>query len=103
MRGFTLVEVVVGLVLLEVCVVGVAGLLTLSSRTLREAEALEMLVAEAEGVLDSLRTAPVVAPGAKAIAGGEVAWRPDGDEIELVGVLADGRTALRVRARSRAR
>ncbi|MEQ1857833.1 MAG: prepilin-type N-terminal cleavage/methylation domain-containing protein [Longimicrobiales bacterium] len=53
-RGFTLLEVVVALLVLEVAVVGVVGALVLASSTLTRAEVLERAAAEAEGVLDSL-------------------------------------------------
>jgi len=53
--GFTLIEVVVALVVLEVAVVGVLGSLVLSADIMRHAEAVEYATARAEGVLDSLR------------------------------------------------
>ena len=53
-RGFTLIEVVVALLVLEIAMVGVVGAFALASSTLTRAEILEIQVAAAEGVLDSL-------------------------------------------------
>lgn len=73
--GFTLVEVVVALVVLEICVIGVASMLTLASRTLTRAERLEAAVATAEGVLDSLRTTPAPVDGWRRLdGGGSIVW-----------------------------
>jgi prepilin-type N-terminal cleavage/methylation domain-containing protein len=73
-RGFTLLEVIMALLVLEVAVVGAAGTLTLASRTLGQAERLERAVAQAEGVLDSLRGVSAPTDGAASYAGGEVRW-----------------------------
>lgn len=74
-RGFTLLEVVVALVVLEVAVVGAAGTLMLASRTLARAERLERAVALAEGVLDSLGRVPVPTDSSRGYRGGEVRWQ----------------------------
>ena len=75
--GFTLLEVVVALMVLEVAVVGLVGTLVLASSTLTRAETLERAVATAEGVLDSL--ARTGAPGADSLrsTGWTVAWSVD--------------------------
>ena len=73
-RGFTLIEVVVALVVLEITVVGVAGILQLASSTLERAEELEAAVASAEGVLDSLKQVAPIESGTQSFGGGEVAW-----------------------------
>ena len=102
--GFTLIEVIVSLLLLEVCVIGIAGMLTLSSRTLRRAESLESVVADAEGVLDSLRALRSPGAGAKSTRGGSLTWSIDADgEIALIGATDEGATVMRVQARSSAR
>jgi type II secretory pathway pseudopilin PulG len=62
-RGFTLLEVVVALAILEATVLGVIAGLALSARTTREAELLETAVAVGEGVLDSLAGADSVVSG----------------------------------------
>jgi type II secretory pathway pseudopilin PulG len=74
MRGFTLLEVVVALLLLELAVAGSLGTLTVASRTLAEAEQLERAVTEVEGVLDSLAGEPDAATGARPTPGGEIEW-----------------------------
>ena len=82
-RGFTLIEVVVALVVLEIAFVGVAGVLRLASSTLARAEALETAVAVAEGVLDSLKQADVVEAGERGFGGGDVVWIV-GDHREVI-------------------
>lgn len=76
-RGFTLLEVVVALLVLEVAVVGVVGALVLASSTLARAEAVEHQVAVTEGLLDSL--ARSAAAGADSVRNplGRVSWVVD--------------------------
>ncbi len=74
-RGFTLLEVVVSLTVLEVAVVGAAGTLTVAARTLGRAERLERAVASAEGVLDSLRRVPARVSASLGYRGGDVRWQ----------------------------
>jgi len=76
-RGFTLLEVVVALVLLEVAVLAAVGTLAVASRTLAEAEHLERAVVEAEGALDSLAGVPGATSGSRTFTGGEVDWSID--------------------------
>jgi len=96
-QGFTLLEVVVALLLLEVGVIGALGMLTLSSRALGRAERLERAVAEAEGVLDSLAGSIPSDDGARAYDGGELRWSLlSGGEIHLVAVGPSGDTLLEV-------
>lgn len=73
-KGFTLIEVVVALVILEIGVLGAAGTLVLAAATMTRAEALERAVAATEGVLDSLAFAASGGRGAKPFRGGEVVW-----------------------------
>jgi Tfp pilus assembly protein PilV len=89
-RGFTLLEVVVALLVLEVAVVGVVGALALASSTLTRAEALERAVAEAQGVLDSLSGTRGVSADSAARPWGTVAWSVD--DSARVGVRAVART-----------
>ncbi len=75
--GFTLLEVIVALIVLEVGVVGVVGALVLASSTLARAEVLERAVATTEGILDSLaRTRSAGADSVLYPAGG-VSWSVD--------------------------
>jgi Tfp pilus assembly protein PilV len=55
--GFSLLEVLVALVVLEVCLLGVMGLLTLAAREISHAVQLERVAAEAAEVADSLTRA----------------------------------------------
>jgi Tfp pilus assembly protein PilV len=76
--GFTLLEVVVALLVLEVAVVGLIGSLVLASATLTQAESLERAVATAEGILDSLVASPtILADSVAHTGGGTVKWSVD--------------------------
>lgn len=98
-RGFTLVEVIVALVILEVGIVGAAGTMVLASRALAEAEHLERAVSALEGVVDSLGADGVGGAGARPFPGGEVRWGdPVGYAVAVVAVDAAGDTVMRVRA-----
>jgi Tfp pilus assembly protein PilV len=76
-RGFTLLEVVIALLVLEIAVVGLVGTLVLASSTLTRAETLEHAVATAEGVLDSLARGATVGADSTASPGWTVAWAVD--------------------------
>lgn len=75
--GFTLLEVVVALLVLEVAVLAAAGTLEVASRTLAVAEGTERAVLEAEGVLDSLAGVGGAVSGTRAFPGGDVTWTVD--------------------------
>lgn len=84
-RGFTLVEVLVALVLLEVGLLGVVGTLVLAARTLTRAELEERGAAEIARVVDSLVAAGLAAgEGRVPVRGGEVRWRAEGGQLNLV-------------------
>jgi Tfp pilus assembly protein PilV len=96
-RGFTLLEVVVALLLLEIAVMSAAGTLTVASRTLTQAEHLERAVIEAEGVLDSLAGTAGAVSGSRAFVGGELMWSVDvTGQVALRVSGADGRRWLEV-------
>jgi len=76
-RGFTLLEVVVALLVLEIAVVGLVGSFVLAATTLTRAETLEMAVASAEGLLDSLTRADTAATDSVAYDGGRITWSVD--------------------------
>jgi type II secretory pathway pseudopilin PulG len=75
--GFTLIEVVVALLVLEVAVVGAVGTLVLASTALRRAEALERAVATTEGVLDSIARTRTVGTDSVSYGEGYVHWTMD--------------------------
>jgi type II secretory pathway pseudopilin PulG len=90
--GFTLLEVVIALLVLEVAVVGLVGTLVLASSTLTRAETLEQAVATAEGVLDSLARGAAGADSSS-FPGGTVAWSVgDSGRVALRATDAAGST-----------
>lgn len=93
-RGFTLVEVLVALIVLEVSVVGVFGTLALASATLTRAEILERAVARTEGVLDSLRRGSEPGRGERSFGSGDVLWTVEENGVVELRAVADGGTVL---------
>lgn len=74
--GFTLVEVLVALVVLQVGLLGVVATLLVASRTLARAERLEWAVAEAQRAADSLTASGATGGAGRAASGpGELSWR----------------------------
>jgi type II secretory pathway pseudopilin PulG len=86
-RGFTLLEVVIALLLIEVAVVAAVGTLTMASRVLGEAERIERAVAAAEGTLDSLGGVAYPESGTRTFDGGTLQWSMETERV--VGVRAD--------------
>jgi len=98
-RGFTLLEVVVALLVLEVAVVGSVGALVLASQTLARAEALERAVATTEGVLDSLARTRSAGADSVILAAGTVSWTvDDSGRVALRAVDPKGEVVLDVRS-----
>jgi len=96
-RGFTLLEVVVALLLLEIAVASAFATLTVASRQLGEAERLERVVTEAEGVLDSLAGVSPAESGSRDVDGGSIDWAVGVDgRIDLTATRADGTIWLQV-------
>ena len=93
--GFTLLEVVVALLVLEIAVVGAVGILVLAAATLGRAERLERAAARAEGVLDSLALASAPTDGVAGYGAGQLRWTvgPAG-EVRLVATGPTGDTLL---------
>lgn len=98
-RGFTLIEVVMALLVLEVAVIGVLGSLMLASRTARRAEQLERLVQHVESTLDSLRHGARVGDDSVSHPEGRIGWsvEPDG----TLTLIADGAEGVVVEVSSR--
>lgn len=78
MRGFTLVEVLVALVVLEVGLLGTVGTVVLASRILSSAEQRERAVVQTGLLLDSLAGVAGAGSGLRSGEWGEVAWTRDG-------------------------
>ncbi len=86
--GFTLVEVIMAMLVLEVGLLGVTGTLVLAARTLQRAERLERAVTEAGRIYDVLwktgGTGEEVLPGGL----GRVRWSVASDGALRVDVVA---------------
>jgi prepilin-type N-terminal cleavage/methylation domain-containing protein len=91
--GFTLVEVLVAVVVLEVGLLGVVGTLWLAALTLARAERTERGVAEVEFVYDSLATLDQPASGVREGAVGTARWWVQGRDLR-VEYAAGGDSAL---------
>lgn len=73
-RGFSLVEVLVALVVMEVGLLGVLGTLVLASRILNEAQVLERGVSAMEDVYRRVDLGLLPPSGRDSLPGGEVLW-----------------------------
>jgi prepilin-type N-terminal cleavage/methylation domain-containing protein len=82
-RGFTLVEILVSLVVLEVGLLGVVGTLWLAAVTLARAELTERGVAETERVYDSLAATEQPTDGALEAPYGTLRWNLRGSDLHL--------------------
>jgi len=85
-RGFTLVEVLVAVVILEIGLLGVVGLFRLAALELAEARLREAAQWTVASVADSVRGGLITGSGARAAEWGEISWRPSGS-----GILIEGR------------
>lgn len=72
--GFTLLEAIVALVILEIGVLAVVGMVTVASRTLNEAQAREWGTAVASAAADSLALFGFTGPGEQDSELGRVRW-----------------------------
>lgn len=72
--GYSLVEVIVALVLLQVGLLGVAGMVLTAGRALAGAARTDRALALGEAVADSLLAAGWAGPGARAVGPWEVRW-----------------------------
>lgn len=96
MRGFTLIEIVVAIVLLEIGMLGMLGTLTIASRMMTRAETLEAATITAGRVVDSLTVHGMAAEGAVGFVGGQVSWTAVGAQPWVFGLDTSGDTLLRV-------
>ena len=81
--GFSMVEVLVALVVLELVILGAVGMMVVASTTMSEAEVIERAVSALEGTADSLSQQATIGRGSKDVAGGRIEWsvEPDGEFI----------------------
>jgi len=87
-RGFSLVELVLALLILEIGVLATVGMVLLSQQNLRRAELTLRGVLEAGIVGDSLATAGVVAPGKASLLWGDLLWFPVSTPVQGLRVSA---------------
>ena len=82
-RGFTLVEVLVALVVVEVGLLGVVGTLYVAATTLARAERTERGVAQLERLYDSLAAVQAPASGALEAPSGTARWWINGGDLRM--------------------
>ena len=87
--GFTLVEILVALVVLQVGLLGVLGSLVLAARTLTRAEALERAVVELHQVYDSLSSGAAPGEGERTSLAGRLRWVVGADGTFSASFLGD--------------
>ena len=92
--GFSLVEVLVALVVLEVAILGAVGTVVIASRTMSEAEAIESAVSALEGTADSLSLTATAGEGDKDVAGGRIHWSVESDGGFTLEFIRDERVWL---------
>lgn len=83
--GFTLIEIAVASVLLQVSLLGVLGTLIRAVELRSEAERLEQTISAAESVLDSLLALDSIDSGGSLSRGGvQLAWSLSGLDLRVV-------------------
>ena len=99
-RGFTLVEVLVALLIVEIGLMGALGLMVLGSRALTDAVEKERALSAFEAVADSLAWAPAATTGTRVEPWGVLRWSVgDSGSIRITSVR--GEDTLVVRGHSR--
>lgn len=88
--GFTILEVLVGLVVLEVALLGAVGTLTLAQRLLSDAELLHLATQGTAEVADSLEDAGSVQAGGRITDWGRVRWMSLGERTSVYGEGPEG-------------
>ena len=94
--GFSLVEVLVALVVLEVVILGAVGMMVVASTTMTEAEVIERAVSAVEGTADSLSQGATPGQAYKDVAGGRVDWSVGSDGEFTIEFTLDARLLVRV-------
>lgn len=83
--GFTLLEVLVASLLLQIALIGVLGTLSRATEVRARAERIEDVIAVAEAVLDSLLWSdPIGSDGRVSRGAVEVSWTRSGPELRVV-------------------
>lgn len=98
-EGFTLVEVVVALLVLEVGVLGALATMVVAAETLRKAHRLDRATGRVEAVLDSLRGG--ASPGSASVLVDDVRirWTVDaGGDVDVGATDQEGSLLLRARS-----
>jgi type II secretory pathway pseudopilin PulG len=80
-RGFSLIEVILALFLLEVGILATVGMFLLSQRNFRRAELTLRGILEAGWVADSLGSSGSVDPGHLVRPWGEIHWAPESTPV----------------------
>lgn len=97
--GFTLVEVVVALLVLEVGVLGALATMVVAAETLRRAQGLERVTGRVEAVLDSLRGGASPDSASVLFDDVRIRWTVDGDgDVEIDATDPEGSLLLRARS-----
>lgn len=87
-RGFSIIELIIALVILQIGVLATAGMILLAQRNLVRAELTLRGVVESRWVADSLAQAGATGSGGRVVDWGELAWSPSSDPIPALRVSA---------------
>ena len=89
--GFTLIEVIVAFVVLQVAIAGALGTLARATELLRRAEQIEAAITVSQGVLDSLLWSESIdVDGRRSFRNIEVEWSISGPSVVVTGVVPTG-------------
>ena len=87
-RGFSLLELILALLLLQVGLLAAAGMIHLSQVNVRRAELMVRAVLEAEWIGDSILASGSMTPGVAAFPWGEVHWSPLSSPLPALRITA---------------
>ncbi len=95
-RGFTLIEVVIALLVLEVGLLGAVGMTIQAQRTLSRIAIFEAVAQAVESVADSLSRVGWSGPGSQVLARGDLRWARGGGGLVILTFQERGGPALSV-------